>query len=351
MLPSQTHAITHGKWRQQPPGSLRFDWGMVALSLWLVGGAFVDGWAHTHGKVDTSFFTPWHALFYSGFLAVALYLAGHALRNLRRGYPWPAVLPAGYGLSLLGAGLFWLGGVGDLLWHTFFGIEKGVEALFSPTHLLLAGGVWLISSGPFRAAWQCDATTVPDWQRVPMLVSLACMLSVCTFITQIAHPLARLWGGGSPRDPVWLFQEMGVISLLWDTVVLMSLVLLALRRWTLPRGAFTLVLTLNAMAMGLLYYRSAYPLLHVAARIAAGIGADVLLHLLQPSPQRPGALRLFAFAMPALVQALYFLVLQCTAGLWWSVHLWMGMIGLAGVVGLLLSYLLVPPPFPAPNSA
>ena len=46
-----------------------FDWVMAVLSAWLLGGAFVDGWAHTHGKVDTTFFTPWHAAFYTGFLA------------------------------------------------------------------------------------------------------------------------------------------------------------------------------------------------------------------------------------------------------------------------------------------
>ena len=39
---------------------------MSALSAWLVGGFFLDGWAHTHGKVDQSFFTPWHAVLYSG---------------------------------------------------------------------------------------------------------------------------------------------------------------------------------------------------------------------------------------------------------------------------------------------
>jgi hypothetical protein len=34
-----------------------------------------------------------------------------------------------------------------------FGIEKGTDALLSPTHLMLALGVLLAASGPFRAAW------------------------------------------------------------------------------------------------------------------------------------------------------------------------------------------------------
>jgi hypothetical protein len=327
----------------------RFDWAMVVLSAWLLGGAYVDGWAHTHGKVDTSFFTPWHAVFYSGFLAVASYLLAHMLRNLARGYTWRLALPAGYGLSLLGALIFWLGGMGDLVWHALFGIEQNVEALLSPTHLLLACGVWFIVSGPFRAAWQRPETEARCWQQqAPMLLSLAFMLSVLTFITQIAHPVANLWGAGSRRDPAWLFEEMGVVSFLWDAGVMMGMVLLAMQRWTLAQGALTLVLTLNAMAMGFLYHHGAYPLLHVLARAAAGLVADIMLLRLTPSEQRRGALRLFAFVMPATVSALYFLAVQLTAGIWWSIHLWMGIIVLTGVVGTLLSYLLVPPPIAAP---
>src|SRR5262245_10952644 len=122
MLRIQTRATP----RIQPAGSIHFDWAMIVLAIWLVSGAFIDGWAHTHGKVDATFFTPWHIIFYSGFVAAASYLVGHALCNLVRGYPWRTVLPSGYGLSLLGALIFWFGGMGDLLWHFLFGIEQDV---------------------------------------------------------------------------------------------------------------------------------------------------------------------------------------------------------------------------------
>ncbi len=36
-------------------------------SLWLIIGVFVDGWAHMNLAQLETFFTPWHALFYSGF--------------------------------------------------------------------------------------------------------------------------------------------------------------------------------------------------------------------------------------------------------------------------------------------
>jgi hypothetical protein len=47
----------------------------MGLATVFLGGLYLDGWAHQHGRVDASFFTPWHAFFYSGFLLAALLLA------------------------------------------------------------------------------------------------------------------------------------------------------------------------------------------------------------------------------------------------------------------------------------
>src|SRR5207247_3907583 len=105
------------------------------------------GWAHTHGKVDTTFFTAWHAAFYTGFLAVAGALVGALVHQRARRGTWQQALPPGYNLALLGAVIFGCGGAGDMLWHTFFGIEKDVEALFSPTHIMLGCGGWLMVGG------------------------------------------------------------------------------------------------------------------------------------------------------------------------------------------------------------
>ena len=51
-----------------------FDWAATALAGLFAGGLFLDGWAHTHGRVDATFFTPWHGVLYSAFLALALLL-------------------------------------------------------------------------------------------------------------------------------------------------------------------------------------------------------------------------------------------------------------------------------------
>ena len=109
-----------------------FDWTMTILSAVFVGGLFLDGWAHTHGRVDETFFTPWHAALYSGFLATALFLWGGLVWGVRRGHRWAAALPDGYGLSLLGVALWFVGGPFDFAWHAVFGFEVNVEALMSP---------------------------------------------------------------------------------------------------------------------------------------------------------------------------------------------------------------------------
>src|SRR5438445_725148 len=73
-----------------PIFSRREDAITVACTSWLILGLFVDGWAHNHQKPE-SFFTPWHALLYSGFLATAAWLWSRYERH--RG------VPVGYGRS------------------------------------------------------------------------------------------------------------------------------------------------------------------------------------------------------------------------------------------------------------
>ncbi len=340
-----------GQSATRPGQADALDWLMTGLAVWLVGGAYVDGWAHTHGRADTTFFTPWHAVLYSGFLAMASTLAVQVIRGVARRQPWQHALPHGYNLALLGAVVFWLGGVGDLFWHTWFGIEQDVEALLSPTHLMLAGGAWLMAGGPFRAAWHRGALPPQTlWQGLPCWLSLLCMLSVCTFILQVAHPISAPWGGGSRQSLPVLRHIAGVVSALWDTGLSLGFLLLAMRRWVLPPGSITLVLGLNAAAMGVLL-PGAYPLGLVVLRVLAACLADVAYRTLHPTMQRPRAWRLFAVLLPLLLNTAHFAAMALGGGLWWSVHLWAGTIGLTGVVGLLLSVLVLPPALPAAPDA
>jgi hypothetical protein len=340
---------------KRPPDRLSDDWIMVILCCWFLGGIYLDSWAHYNITLIESFFTLWHAVLYSGFLSIVTFLVILSIKNRRRGCPWCSVLPPGYDLALLGVLLFGLGGIADFCWHLVFGFEAGLEILLSPTHLLLALGASLLVSTPLRAAWRRpDTSPQARWaSHGPMLCSLTLLLSVFTLITLFAHPFVNLWATPAyhirwpyaqlfPRNDRLLGEveaALGIVAILLQAGLLMGTILVALRRFRLPPGALTLLLTLNAaLVCSVLVH---YFLLPVA--VVTGLAADGLLLLLKPSLAHPGALRLFAFVVPTLLYGLYFLDLLLTQGVWWSVHLWAGTILLAGVVGLLLSFVFQSP--------
>jgi len=596
-------------------GGWRFDWIATVLFALLIGGVYLDGWAHNHGRVDNSFFTPWHAVLYSGLTLVGMFLVVNLLLHHRKGYPWLEALPPGYGVSLLGGIVFGVAGVLDLIWHMLFGIEVSIQVLLSPTHLMLGLGAVLIVTGALRSAW----LRLPEhknygWaQLMPAVICIALVGSLFAFFTQYAHPQVSTYSSSDARytapnpptslylmnadgalqtrltsdglshydpawshhgkkmafdaspntgknsrsqiyvanpdgsnqvrltndafddwrpawspddsqivftsnrdgqynlyvmnadgsnvtrltsstgfvaswspdgkhivfdsyrdglsqmyvmnadgsnvvrltqtnsdefDPAWspdgskitfvstrdgnhqvyimnpdgshqqaltsskdnwrptwspdsskiafvsvrngtaevyemnadgshqvnvsnnpgaengsggiswsqdgkllyivqerppvnsfFSQSLGILSILFQAALLMGLVLFLLRRWLLPFGSMTMVFTLSSVAMSFMNDQYVF----IAAAFVAGIIADVLIWRLKPSRARPLEFRLFAFAAPVVYYSLYFLVIQLTGGIGWTIHLWMGSIFLAGAIGVLLSYLLIPP--------
>ena len=332
----------------RPPGGRAYDWAVCLLGFWFLGGLFLDGWAHNHIPELESFFTPWHAVFYSGFLAVAAFLLATVIRNHAKGYPWREATPHGYEHAVIGVLIFTVGGLGDMIWHELFGVEADVEALLSPTHLLLALGGTLILSAPLRAGWlrrEAGDSGALGWRAMlPPLLSLTFVLSLWSFFTQFAHPLVDPWSAAGYRPPgskgiTLLRQALGIAGFLLQTGILMGLVLSTIRRWALPLGSLTLMFALNATLMSFMHDQYRF----IPAAAAAGLVADLLLQRLQPTTERSGALRVFASVVPMIYYLFYYLALIITQGLGWSVHLWTGSIVLAGVVGILLSYLVTPP--------
>ena len=556
-------------------GGLRFDWIATFFFALLIGGVYLDGWAHNHGKVDNTFFTPWHAVLYSGLALTGIFFVVNLFLNRRKGYPWLEALPPGYSVSLLGVIVFGVAGVLDMIWHILFGIEVSVEALLSPTHLMLALGAMLIVTGALRSAWlRLPERKNYGWtQLMPAVVCIALLVSLFAFLTEYAHPQVSPYASNNGRyaatnlptsiylmnadgtlqtrllsdglyhyDPAWshngkkiafdagpntgksihaqiyianpdgsnqlrltndtfddwgpawspddskivfasnrggqynlyvmnadgshltrltnstgfvaswspdgnhlvfdarrdglyqiyvmnadgsnvirvthtnsdetspawspdgskiayvsardgtaevyemnadgshqmnvsnnpgadngnggiswskdgkllyivqehppvnsfFSQSLGIISILFQAALLMGLVLFLLRRWLLPFGSMTLIFTLSSVAISFINDQQIF----IPAAFAAGIIADGLLWWLKPSSKRPLEFRIFAFAAPVVYYSLYFLVIQLTGGIGWTIHLWMGSIFLAGAIGVLLSYLLIPPLLP-----
>lgn len=280
-----------------PASTARFDWLMAGLSALFLGGLWVDGWAHFHGKVDSSFFTVWHLVFYSAFALTALTLGVRQWRGIGAGYAFSRALPKGYGLSLVGAVLFGLGGVGDMVWHELFGIEGGTEALLSPTHILLGIGMGLIFTGPARSAWvrARSGEALTGWRDLgPLLVSTCVFLTLLMFFTSYAHPLSnpiahRLNRGGDAQD-------FGVTAILLEAGILAGVLCVLWARWRLPVGAVALLAFVSAGMVTILV--DSYPFLPSLAIVL--VIAEIALRWLQPTTARPAAL------VPALVYLSYF---------------------------------------------
>lgn len=350
-----------GSVRTQPIAGVGFDFLMVGASIWLAVGLHLDGWAHNHIADLETFFTPWHAVLYSGFFALSAVLVGMLLLNCLRGHQWWNAMPHGYELSLLGVPLFLFGGLGDMTWHTVFGIEEGVEALLSPTHLVLALSVVFFFTGPILAAWRRTTPTTgrARWKTIlPTLIAQGLLLSLFAFFTQYASPFATVWPGGNPpsrwfagstNDINQQITEMaitiGIAGMLVQTALLMGILLLTVRRWVLPFGSVTVIIGISTVLMAAMRDQTLLtgPVPLIGVGILTGLTADVLLRWLKPNFIRLSAVRVFAFAVPVVLYSLYFGLLVQTVGLWWSIALWTGSIVLAGVVGLLVSFLVFPP--------
>jgi hypothetical protein len=333
-------------------GRPRAGWGddlaAALLGTWVVGGLFLDGWAHLNQPGLETFFSPWHAVFYAGFLVSTVVLARLVARH-QRGRFDPALVPAGYGLGLVGVVLFVAGGVADGAWHTMFGVETGVAALLSPSHLLLLTGGLLMVTSPVRSAWSSPdlPATAPALALLPALWATTLATLVVLFFFQYLSAFVTR----APSAPVvegtagLLTTIVGVASVLVTNLLVVGPVLLLARRWRLPFGTVALVAT--AGAAGLTSLRELALGALVPAMLAGGLAADLLVARLRPGPDRPGAFRAVAVLAPLALWGAWLAVYALAYGIAWPPELWAGVLGMAALSGLGLSLLVLPPPIPA----
>ena len=328
--------------QERTTASPRFDWAVAGGSTLLFGGVVLDGWAHHNlASALETFFTPWHAVLYSGFAVVSAVLVIPAVRSRRSGLR--RSLPDGYLPSLLGVALFLVGGAADLVWHAVFGIEVDLEAALSPTHLLLLAGGVLVLSGPLRSAWR----TAPGGHApLPAIVSLVLASSLIGFFAEFGSVFNTLWPAGRTATqmpgavelPPEGGQLLGVSSVMLQSAVIAGTLLLLLRRWAPPFGTVTVLFTVG-IGIGCLVHGT--PQL-IPAVLLAGLVGDALIALARPAAGRVVALRIVSGAVPLVLFALYFLALAVTDRVTWPVELWTGSILIACATGLLTSYVAAP---------
>jgi len=162
-----------------------------------------------------------------------------------------------------------------------------------------------------------------------------------TFFLQFDNPFIDRWAAGTvadPRGPMWMEEELGMIGLILYAAIVAGLLVILLRRFELPIGAVTVILTINALLVSPV--NNHVELVMVA--LLAGVASDLLVYVLRPSPVRPYAFHAFMFAAPAALTVSYLVVLGATTGVWWEPTVWSGAVPVTGVVGWLVSFIALP---------
>lgn len=336
--------------REQPLARLplsdaRSQYLTLLLVFLTVAGLYPDVWSHGQG-------------FYAGYLATAVWLLRPVGRVIRRPPIRASSLPATFAYDVVGVGLFAVGGLANMVWHTPFGLEKGVDISFSPSHLFLFLGLILMASSPFRAA----ARERPRLTVVSLRNFMPALLSLTLATSLVALVLIHLWamagshymtpavmaeiqrfGSGDPyltrlvRD---IANAGGIGNILISTIVLLGPIVLMFQGWQPPFGTLTTFLTVTVWLIASV--TGFWVPLLLAVPVLAGLVADSLVHVLRPSLDRTMVLRLCVVTTPVVLWSLYFLAVALQWGLAWTPSMWAGVIMWTGLVGWGLSLVAVP---------
>ncbi|WP_433517721.1 hypothetical protein ACQP2T_20545 [Nonomuraea sp. CA-143628] len=337
--------------------SPRTDLVTALLGVWFGIGLMIDAWAHSNLTQLETFFTPWHAAFYSGFAVVSGWIIWQVWRNVQTGRQGVAAVPTGYLAGLLAIPGFAVFGLADMMWHTFLGIETTLNILFSPSHLGLIVTMLLIITTPLRSLWNAPGLgPSPSLGRMlPALIGLAFATTLVSLFLGYADALQ--W---SPQGIVRAFSDMEgqgadrlAGGLVISNVVTLAPVLLLARRWRLPFGSVTILHAVGILMSGA---QTAFGNLAVLLTfVAAGLVSDLLILWLKPSGERRGAYWAFAGLSGFLTWSLYMGAASVAGGGLPAVtELWTGAPVVAGLVGLALGALFLPNAVtaePVPSSA
>ncbi|MFL5928970.1 MAG: hypothetical protein ACJ77E_18735 [Gaiellaceae bacterium] len=332
-----------------PQVSQRDNLVTALLASLVIFGLYLDGWRHINLADNRAgaFLTWWHVPLYIGATVTGLWITtrNQSIRDLLRGRFDIAAVPAGYRLGVFGMGLLTAGAAGDAVWHTFYGIEQGIERTMSPFHIVLFTSAALILGSPLRAAWNGTGPVAPSFRRFfPALLSLTLTTAAISFIVQFLLPYL-FWTKSVPNiaalgDAGENTRIVGVATVLTANLLFMAPLLFAMRRWRLPFGSATVLITTQAVIESSMKEMERGWL--IAAALLAGLATDALIARLRVTPERVGAQRVVAGVAPLVLWLSYFGILWFGYGVGWERNIWLSAVMLAGLSGVLLNSLLVP---------
>ncbi len=357
----------------------------MSLAFWPITAMFFDGRGHNNKTGQESFFSIAHLFLYGGLTVVGLWIGVLVTRyQIAAGVdprksllPDLAAIPVGYGVAIIGLITLAIGGPADLIWHSAYGFEVGVDAIYSPPHLALFFGGLLLCSTGIRSMWAKDDIQLDFKGFLPVLFSTILFIGVAGFITmylsafmtnvtptadfvhdyqrykdthddQSLSLVAGLTGYGDDSWPYYYYAAShGIASMIVTTMVLLGPILLLLRRWAVPFGAITAIFAGYGLLVNIMTeYRD---IALIIPLLIAG-GAIDLLHKRLGGERADGRLTLGGIRAIGPLGALvlwctYYLVLAIDKGMGWTPTMWVGALIVGTMTGFGVAFLVAPPSY------
>ncbi|MBN9098043.1 MULTISPECIES: hypothetical protein [unclassified Pseudonocardia] len=318
----------------------------AGLGFVMVSSVHLDGWAHVNRPGLDTFFTPWHGVLYASFALYALFVGLMAGRRARRGEGLALSVPSGYAAALGGIGLFVAGGIGDLGWHQAFGVEAGIDALVSPTHLVLLAGGMLMVTAPARSM-VLRGSPLTGAGRLALALSVGASAALIGFFVsylsvfvdpRAVQPLTSFPEGTAAHEAAELPAIVGLGGYLLITAAILGPVLgLSRALRTVPGGVSTVaVASVALLGAGLSGYRYLVPAL--AAVLAVAVAEVVRWRM----PGMPRRWLWWGGGLPVAVWTGQMGGLAVTDGIGWSAELWAGVLVLTALGGVAVALLSEP---------
>jgi hypothetical protein len=370
---------------KRPTTTWREDLFTMILAFWPITALMFDGHNHDNKTGQESFFSLAHIFLYVGMSALALWVAiivtRYQLRagvNPRQLIPDLKEIPVGYGVAIIGFCVLGVGGPADFAWHSVYGFEIGVDAIYSPPHLMLFFGGLLVSSTGLRSMW-AKRDIAPTWARfAPVALSAILFIGVIQFTTMYMsafmtnismtdafhqdivknfHDVAAnqniglvpgIKGFGDNLWPYTYFATgHGVASTIVTTVELLGTILLMMRRWRLPSGAVTVIFIGFALLFNIITAYNDFVIL-IVPLILAGITIDLLQARLGTGPGGRvtlGGIRVVGTLGALVLWLSYYLVILARDGIGWTTAVTCGAIAVGAIAGFGTAFLIAPPSY------
>jgi len=365
-------AMLHKKLNGLPKiGEKFYDPIVLVLGLWCLAGLFIDAFAHIAGSVDDTFFTPWHAVWYSGSAAYGAYIVyaivpeGGMRQLVSEPFKTVNGIESHHKPGVYGIVVFAVSGFGDLIWHETLGVEENTDILLSPTHIGLFVGLIMSVTAPVWSAW-AKASSGRNGLRSQALIVFG--LGAAWTVSLLMIRYANLWIAplqnycyspvnsfcGNPSYNTAL--EIGLQSLFLQAALTSVVVALFLKRWRPERGAVFLLFMFHAVGVWvysefdaqLLWMGVTLALLAEIGMLAyKKIGAHVYISLVAAS--QVVVLLVFSLADAArLTNTRYWIegVNLHVVPFGWSVHSTFGAIVVCALIGWITSVVAMSPAVP-----